>query len=52
MTFRNIGRDTYEIMVLSQVVIIMLNHYFIIPPIDKHVLLVIILFAAVWFRKF
>lgn len=50
-TFGNIGRNTYEIMALSQVTIIMLNHYFNLPSFVKYVLLAAILFVAVKLRK-
>lgn len=50
-TFGNIGRNTYEIMALSQVTIIMLNHYFNLHPFVKYILLVVILFVAVKIRK-
>lgn len=49
--FQYIGRNTYEIMALSQCVIITINHYFIINPFLKYSLLILILWATIIIRK-
>ena len=51
IVFSRIGRNTYEIMALSQAVIMVINHYFICSVITKYVLLASILFLVVILRN-
>lgn len=50
--FVHIGRNTYEIMALSQIIIMTVNHYFNINPILKYLILIVMLISAVYIRKF
>ena len=49
--FQYVGRNTYEIMALSQCLIITINHYYIINPFLKYFLLILILWTAIIIRK-
>lgn len=51
MIFRNIGRNTYEIMAMSQVIIISINHFYPVNAIVKYALLIIVLIMIVYLRK-
>lgn len=49
--FSRIGRNTYEVMALSQAVILVINHYLLCSVITKYVLLLYILFLVVNLRN-
>lgn len=46
----SIGRNTYEIMALSQCIIMSINYYYPIPSMVKYLLMVIVLIAVVQLR--
>lgn len=50
--FIHIGRNTYEIMALSQITIMAVNHYFVLNPIIKYLILIAVIICAVYIRKF
>lgn len=49
--FENIGRNTYEIMALSQVIIASINHFTPMPAVLKYLGLIIVLIGAVYLRR-
>ena len=46
----SIGRNTYEIMALSQVIIMSINYYYPLPAIAKYMLMIVALIAVVKLR--
>lgn len=49
--FSHIGRNTYEIMAISQVSIMTINHFLDINSIFKYVILIVVLIGTVYLRK-
>lgn len=46
----SIGRNTYEIMALSQVIIMSINYYYPLPAIAKYMMMVVALITIVKLR--
>ncbi len=51
VVFENIGRNTYEIMALSQVIIASINHFTPMPAVLKYLELIIVLTSVVCLRR-